>query len=47
MFRHMAAYSGDPILKLDEAYQNDPHPHKVNLSIEVQHRRGGGCNDTR
>lgn len=35
MFEHIAAYAGDPILKLNQAYQTDPHPQKVNLSIGV------------
>ena len=33
MFKHIPAYAGDPILSLMDAYQKDPRPHKVNLSI--------------
>ncbi|WP_374661679.1 aromatic amino acid transaminase [Inhella sp.] len=33
MFEHIPPYAGDPILSLNEAFQKDPRPHKVNLSI--------------
>jgi aromatic-amino-acid transaminase len=33
MFEHIPTYAGDPILSLMDAYQKDPRPHKVNLSI--------------
>ena len=33
MFEHIDAYAGDPILSLFEAFQKDPRPDKVNLSI--------------
>jgi aromatic-amino-acid transaminase len=35
MFGHLDAYAGDPILSLNEAYGNDPRPHKINLSIGI------------
>jgi aromatic-amino-acid transaminase len=35
MFQHLEPYAGDPILSLNEAFQKDPRPHKVNLSIGI------------
>jgi len=35
MFQHIEPYAGDPILGLNEAYQKDPRPHKINLSIGI------------
>jgi aromatic-amino-acid transaminase len=35
MFAHIPAYAGDPILSLNEDFQKDPRPHKVNLSIGI------------
>lgn len=35
MFRHVDPYSGDPILSLNEAFQKDPRPNKINLSIGI------------
>ena len=35
VFSHLDAYAGDPILSLNEAFQKDPRPHKVNLSIGI------------
>ncbi len=35
MFEHIEPYAGDPILSLNEAFQNDPRPHKINLSIGI------------
>jgi aromatic-amino-acid transaminase len=35
MFHHLDPYAGDPILSLNEAYGNDPRPHKINLSIGI------------
>ena len=35
MFEHVEPYAGDPILRLNEAFQTDPRPHKVNLSIGI------------
>ena len=35
MFQHVDAYPGDPILSLNEAFQSDPRPHKINLSIGI------------
>ena len=35
LFSHLDAYAGDPILSLNEAFQKDPRPHKVNLSIGI------------
>ena len=34
-FSHLEPYAGDPILSLNEAFQKDPRPHKVNLSIGI------------
>jgi aromatic-amino-acid transaminase len=34
-FSHLEPYAGDPILGLNEAFQKDPRPHKVNLSIGI------------
>ncbi len=35
LFTHLDAYAGDPILGLNEAFQKDPRPNKVNLSIGI------------
>ena len=35
MFEHLDAYAGDPILSLNEDFQKDPRPHKINLSIGI------------
>ena len=35
MFEHLDPYAGDPILGLNEAFQADPRPGKVNLSIGI------------
>jgi aromatic-amino-acid transaminase len=35
MFAHLEPYAGDPILSLNEAFQKDPRPNKVNLSIGI------------
>ncbi|WP_428483624.1 aromatic amino acid transaminase [Rhodopila sp.] len=35
MFQHVEPYAGDPILTLNETFQADPRPHKVNLSIGI------------
>ena len=35
MFQHLDPYAGDPILSLNEDFQKDPRPHKVNLSIGI------------
>jgi aromatic-amino-acid transaminase len=34
-FSHIDAYAGDPILSLNEAFQQDPRQDKVNLSIGI------------
>ena len=34
-FSHLEPYAGDPILSLNEAFQADPRPDKVNLSIGI------------
>jgi aromatic-amino-acid transaminase len=34
-FDHLEPYAGDPILSLNEAFQADPRPDKVNLSIGI------------
>ena len=35
MFQHVEAYPGDPILTLNEDFQKDPRPGKINLSIGI------------
>ena len=35
VFSHLEPYAGDPILSLNEAFQKDPRPHKINLSIGI------------
>ena len=35
VFAHLDAYAGDPILSLNEAFQKDPRPDKINLSIGI------------
>ena len=35
MFEHIEAYAGDPILSLNDAFQKDARPHKINLSIGI------------
>jgi aromatic-amino-acid transaminase len=35
VFEHLEPYAGDPILSLNEAFQSDPRPDKVNLSIGI------------
>jgi aromatic-amino-acid transaminase len=35
MFEHITPYAGDPIFALVDAYNADPRPHKVNLSIGI------------
>jgi aromatic-amino-acid transaminase len=35
MFQHVTPYAGDPILSLNEAFQKDPRPGKINLSIGI------------
>lgn len=35
MFERIEPYAGDPILSLNEDFQRDPRPHKVNLSIGI------------
>jgi aromatic-amino-acid transaminase len=35
MFQHLDPYAGDPILSLNEAFQADPRPNKINLSIGI------------
>jgi aromatic-amino-acid transaminase len=34
-FSHLEPYAGDPILSLNDAFQKDPRPNKVNLSIGI------------
>ncbi len=41
MYEHVPAYSGDPILSLFQAFQQDAHPHKVNLSIGLYYDDAG------
>jgi aromatic-amino-acid transaminase len=35
MFQHVEPFAGDPILSLNEDFQTDPRPHKINLSIGI------------
>jgi aromatic-amino-acid transaminase len=35
MFAHVEPFAGDPILSLNEDFQRDPRPHKINLSIGI------------
>jgi aromatic-amino-acid transaminase len=35
MFQHIPPYGGDPILSLNEDFQKDPRPNKINLSIGI------------
>ncbi len=35
MFDHVPPFAGDPILSLNEDFQRDPRPHKINLSIGI------------
>jgi aromatic-amino-acid transaminase len=35
LFQHLEPYAGDPILSLNESFQTDPRPHKINLSIGI------------
>ena len=41
MFKNVPAYPGDPILSLNEDFQRDPRPNKVNLSIGIYFDDGG------
>ncbi|AOJ82867.1 MULTISPECIES: amino acid aminotransferase [Burkholderia] len=41
MFEHIHAYPGDPILSLFQAFQRDPEPRKVNLSIGLYYDESG------
>ncbi len=35
MFEHIEPFAGDPILSLNDDFQHDPRPHKINLSIGI------------
>ncbi len=35
VFQHLEPYAGDPILSLNEDFQRDARPHKINLSIGI------------
>ena len=35
MFEHIEPFAGDPILSLNEDFQKDPRPDKINLSIGI------------
>ena len=35
MFKHIPPFGGDPILSLNEDFQKDPRPNKINLSIGI------------
>jgi aromatic-amino-acid transaminase len=41
MFKHVEPYAGDPILSLNEDFQRDPRPHKINLSIGIYFDEAG------
>jgi aromatic-amino-acid transaminase len=41
MFEHIDAYPGDPILSLNENFQKDPRPGKINLSIGIYFDEAG------
>ncbi|WP_193098705.1 amino acid aminotransferase [Burkholderia sp. Z1] len=41
MYEHIPAYPGDPILSLFQAFQQDAHPRKVNLSIGLCYDEAG------
>jgi aromatic-amino-acid transaminase len=35
MFKHIPPFAGDPILSLNDDFQKDPRPNKINLSIGI------------
>ena len=35
LFQHIEPFGGDPILSLNEDFQKDPRPHRINLSIGI------------
>ncbi len=41
MFEHIQPYGGDPIFALVDAFNADPRPHKVNLSIGIYFDEAG------
>jgi aromatic-amino-acid transaminase len=41
MFEHIPPFAGDPILTLNEDFQNDPRPNKINLSIGIYFDEAG------
>ncbi len=41
MFEHVEPYAGDPIFALVDAFNADPRPHKVNLSIGIYFDENG------
>jgi aromatic-amino-acid transaminase len=41
MFEHIPPFAGDPILSLNEDFQNDPRPNKINLSIGIYFDEAG------
>ena len=41
MFEHVEPFAGDPILSLNEDFQKDPRPHKINLSIGIYFDEAG------
>lgn len=41
MFQNVEAYPGDPIFAIVDAYQKDPRPHKVNVSIGLYYDGDG------
>ncbi len=41
MFSHVEPFAGDPILSLNEDFQKDARPHKINLSIGIYFDEAG------
>src|ERR1700730_8837012 len=41
MFQHIEPFAGDPILSLNEDFQKDPRPDKINLSIGIYFDHAG------
>jgi aromatic-amino-acid transaminase len=41
MFKHIPPFAGDPILSLNEDFQKDVRPHKINLSIGIYFDEAG------
>ncbi len=41
MFEHIPPFAGDHILSLNEDFQKDPRPNKINLSIGIYYDDDG------